>query len=583
MSDGARRIPPLRAGRKPAGRALLGWLADPRAPRLCRVAGSPGAGKTHLLTWFGEACTGERLPEPQRVHAVLDGERLTVDSALWLLGRRLGHLVHSPGELITALADEGRPVVVCVPDLGRAVHPSHLVAGLLRPLAESELVRLVVEAPDGGAAAAAFGTAAGEAAVLDLDRPEWTDPARFAAWAASVGGDPAAYPSPGVADGSAGRPAETAAELIARVPRHPDGRPDLGAADEALLGDLWTAAAKDGSASGLLADAQLLTRARPVAVTAAMDFVNGPVPDAWTAAGPALVGEDDPAVRAAVLRTRLIGMDDTAADRLGEVPAPWRAEWAMWPGSSKGWPGPVAGLAVGTGGYAGQLLLADPGGVVRTVDTPSGRPLARVALPDARPLRGLATAPDGTVLLLDAEGTAAVLPEPAGQTAGGAAAEQALHALQAAVRGELSALATTGPQGLPAVADDTGSVHRCRPDGGTDAEKLHEGPVTALAGTAGLLLSGGFDGAVRRWDAAVDGPEAEPVDRRGSQVTAVAAVDTPAGPATAAAWADGLVRLRRPGADGPVDLRLGSQVWALALTAELLVAGTGEGVAAIRC
>ncbi|MFD0529186.1 hypothetical protein ACFQ1I_23265 [Kitasatospora arboriphila] len=244
---------------------------------------------------------------------------------------------------------------------------------------------------------------------------------------------------------------------------------------------------------------------------------------------PALVGEDDPAVRAAVLRTRLIGMDDTAADRLAEVPTPWRAEWAMWPGSSKGWPGPVAGLAVGTGGYAGQLLLADPGGVVRTVDTSSGRPLARVALPDARPLRGLAAAPDGTVLLLDAEGTAAVLPERPGSRQGGAAAEQALHALQAAVRGELSALATTGPQGLPAVADDTGSVHRCRPNGGTDAEKLHEGPVTALAGTAGLLLSGGFDGAVRRWDAAADGPEAEPVDRRGSQVTAVAAVDTPAG------------------------------------------------------
>ncbi|MCU7823746.1 WD40 repeat domain-containing protein [Kitasatospora sp. DSM 101779] len=586
MSDGARRIPPLRAGRKPAGRALLGWLADPRAPRLCRVGGSPGAGKTHLLTWFGEACAGEQVPERQRVHAVLTGERLTVDSALWLLGRRLGHLAHSTEELLTALADEGRPVVVCVPDLGRAVHPSHLVAGLLRPLAESELVRLVVEAPDGGAAAAAFGTVVPEPAVLDLDRPEWTDPARFAAWAASVGGDPAAYPSPGAADGSAGRPAETAAELIARVPRRPDGRPDIGAADAALLGDLWTAAAKDGSASGLLADAQLLTRAEPVAVTAAMDFVNGPVPDGWTAAGPALVGEDDPAVRAAVLRTRLIGMDDTAADRLAEVPAPWRAEWAMWPGSSKGWPGPVAGLAVGTGGYAGQLLLADPGGVVRTVDAPSGRPLARVVLPEARPLRGLASAPDGTVLLLDAEGTAAVLPEPAGQAAGqpagAAVAEQALQALKAAVRGELSALTTTGAQGLPAVADDTGSVHRCLPEGGTATEKLHDGPVTALAGTAALLVSGGFDGTVRRWDAAAQEPAAEPVDRRGSQVTAVAAADTPAGPVTAAAWADGLVRLRRPGADAPLDLRLGSQVWALALTGDLLVAGTGEGVAAIR-
>ncbi|MEV8095609.1 hypothetical protein [Kitasatospora sp. NPDC085879] len=584
MSDGARRIPPLRAGRRPAGQALLGWLADPRAPRLCRVAGSPGAGKTHLLTWLAEACTGEQVPERQRVDAVLAGDRLTVDSALWLLGRRLGHLAGSPEELLTAITDEGRPVVLCVPDLGRAVHPSHLVARLLSPLAESELVRMVVEAPDGGAAAAAFAAVVPEPAVLDLDRPEWTDPARFAAWAAAVGADPAGYPSPGAADGTAGRPAETAAELIARVPRHPDGSPDLGAADAALLGDLWTAAAKDGSVAGLLADAQLLSRAEPVAVTAALDFVNGPVPDAWTAAGPALVGEDDPAVRAAVLRTRLIGMDDTAAERLAEVPAPWRAEWAMWPGSSKGWPGPVAGLAVGGGATAGQLLLADPAGVVRTVDAASGRPLARVALPEARPLRGLASAPDGTVLLLDADGTAAVLPDSSGApgTPGEAAAEQALQALRAAVQGELSAVTVSGGQGLPAVADDAGTVHRCRPEGGTVGEKLHEGPVTALAGTAALLVSGGFDGTVRRWDTAAEGAAAEPVDRRDSQVTAVAAADTPAGPVIAAAWADGLVRLRVPGADAPLDLRLGSQIWALALVDGLLAAGTGEGVAAIR-
>ncbi|MEV6210480.1 hypothetical protein [Kitasatospora sp. NPDC051914] len=580
MSDGALGIPPLRAGRRPAGRALLGWLADERAPRLCRVAGSAGAGKTHLLSWLAEAGTGEDVPEHRRVHAVLAGERLTVDSALWQLGRQLGHLVRRPDELLAALEDDGLRIVVCVPDLGRAVHPSHLVAGLLRPLAESELVRMVVEAPDGGAAAVAFGTVVPEPAVLDLDLPQWTEPARFAAWAAAVGADPAAYPSPGAAEGTAGRPAETGAELIARVPRHPDGRPDLGAADAALLGDLWTAAARDGSAEGMLADAQLLSRAEPVAVTAALDQVYGAVPAAWTAAGPALVGEPDPAVRAAVLRTRLIGMDDEAAERLAAVPAPWRAVWAMWPDSSKGWPGPVAGLAVGTGGYAGQLLLADPSGVVRTVDAPTGRPLARVALPAARPLRGLTAAADGTVVLLDAEGTAAALPRP-GAAHPAEAVEAALEALRAAARGGLSAIAATGAEGLPAVGDDTGAVHRYGTGVGAVGEKLHEGPVTALAGTTGLLVSGGFDGSVRVWADGADAPADEALDRRGGQVTALAAADTPAGPVVAAAWADGLVRVRVPGAAEPLDVRLGSQVWALALAGGLLVAGTAEGVAAI--
>lgn len=74
----------------------------------------------------------------------------------------------------------------------------------------------------------------------------------------------------------------------------------------------------------------------------------------------------------------------------------------------------------------------------------------------------------------------------------------------------------------------------------------------------------------------------DPLDRRTGAVSAVAAADTPAGPVVAAAWADGLVRLWRPGADGPLDLRLGSPVWALALADGLLVAGTAEGVAAVR-
>ncbi|WP_405012384.1 hypothetical protein [Kitasatospora sp. NBC_01539] len=581
MSDEARRIPPLRAGRRPAGLALLGWLADDRAPRLCRVSGSAGSGKTHLLRWLADGCSGEDLPEHRRVHALLDGERLTVPAALWLLGRRLGHPAHSPDELFSALADDGRRAVICVPDLGRAVHPSQLIAQLLAPLVELPNIRLVVEAPDGGVAAAAFGLAVEHPAVLDLDHEQWTDRERFASWAVRAGGDPAAYPHPSVALGRAvDGPPESGADLIARIPRHPDGSPDLAAADEALLSDLWTAAARDGSAAGLLADPQLLTRAHPVAVTAALEGLDGALPAAWATAGPALAGEPDPGVRAAVLRTRLIGMDDAAAGRLAEVPAPWQAAWAMWPGSSAGWPGAVAGLAVGAGPTAGQLLLADPGGTIRTVEAGTGRPLARVERPGTGPLRALAVTPDGTVVVLDAQGVPGVVPAEDAPT-GAAAVRQALDVLGADARGGPSALAAVGPEGVPALADGDGTVRRLH-GGAVVAEHLHEGPVTALAGSTTLLVSGGFDGAVRLWGAAAGTAAPDPLDRRTGAVSAVAAADTPAGPVVAAAWADGLVRLWRPGADGPLDLRLGSPVWALALADGLLVAGTAEGVAAVR-
>jgi hypothetical protein len=37
------------AGREPAAAALLAWLADPEAPRLCLVTGGAGCGKSALL------------------------------------------------------------------------------------------------------------------------------------------------------------------------------------------------------------------------------------------------------------------------------------------------------------------------------------------------------------------------------------------------------------------------------------------------------------------------------------------------------------------------------------------------------
>ncbi|WP_033817884.1 hypothetical protein [Kitasatospora sp. MBT63] len=539
MGAEGRRIPPLRAGRRPAGLALLGWLGDARAPRLCQVVGPPGSGRTHLLSWLADSGTG--------VHAVLPAAGTDPRSAAWLLGRLLELPARTPEELLAALAEDDRPTVICVPDLARALDPDRLVAGLLDPLLRSPQVRLVVE---GGAEAVGGFTEVADPAVLDLALEQWTDRARFTAWCATAGADPARYPSPGAALGG---------------PHEPAGPPPGPHPAE------------------LLADPRLLAHEDPVAVAAALGELPGTLPELWRATGAALVGERDPAVRAAVLRTRLIGLDGPAADRLAEPDAPWHCVWAMWPNSAFGWPGPVSSLALGAGSYAGQLLLADPGGTVRTVDAASGRPLARVPAPGPEPLRGLTVTPGGSVVLLDARGHGLVVPSAAEADS---RPGEALAELQALAGGGPSAVAAVPglPGALPALGDERGTLHWRDPDGRVSAAALHQGPVTALAGAFAdgrpVLVSGGFDGAVRLWRPG-SGDPAEVLERRAREVAAVAADATGEGLTVAAAWADGLVRLWRPGAP-PLDLRLGSPVWALALAGELLVLGTADGIAAVR-
>ncbi|MFB7662649.1 WD40 repeat domain-containing protein [Kitasatospora sp. NPDC056138] len=587
MTEQGHAIPPLRAGRRPAGAALLGWLDDDRSPRLCRISGSPGSGKTHLLEWLIQAGGDERTPERRRLHAVFPATGASVRGAVWALGHQLGVVARSPGDLLTALAESDTRTVVCVPGLNRAVDPARLVAELLDPLLRLPRVRLLVEAEEGSPEALGL-TAVEQPAVLDLDQPQWTDRARYDAWCAGLAADPAGYPSPGAALGHA-RPdaSETVARLAARVPRLADGAPDPAAAGEQLLSDLWTATTREGSTGQLLADPPLLTYAGPLAVTAALEGTGGPIPTAWDVAGPALIAEPDPGVRAALLRTRLLGLDDVAAERLAAVPGPWRGAWALWPNSSIGWPGAVASLAVGAGAYAGQLLLADPGGTIRTVQAQTGVPLARVTTPGPKPLRALAVASDGSVLLLDAWGGLEVLPAPGGAPGRASAVAGPLDALRGGVESGMSALAVVpGPSGsVPVVADESGSLHWYQ-DGAVLGERLHAGPVTALAGASAdgraVLVSGGFDGTVRLWSPGTP-PNPEPLDRRAGPVGAVAAAGTPDGAVVAAAWGDGLVRVFSVGRPEPVlELRLGSQVWALALAEGRVVLGTSDGIAAVE-
>ena len=672
--DGLERwIPPLRAGRQPAGRALLSWLDDPRAPGLCRVSGPPGIGKSHLLGWLTAACSSPGTPAGQRPDAVLECTGLTVDGATWTLAGLLGMAARTPAELVAAVREDGRPRLLIVRHLDRAVEPGAVTTGLLAPLLALAGLRAVVEAatgtPEGDALAAA-----GPEAVLELDDPAWTDAGRFASWFRRLGGSSPfeagqVYPSPGLArlafrvaaqtdpfraaapapdpsgssapatpatptspttptgdgpaaawwaalpedlrpavallahthrpltrdewtvlagpdavrraadllppDSPAGdtwwlpagplRGAVTAASpepdpqavlrtLVSAMPSTAGGGPDLPAAGRGLLGLVLRQAVRVGTAGPLLDDPEFLAHADPAAVTAAFAALPGRLlADAWRAAGPALVGEQDAAVRAELLRTRLLG---TAQAAPGPAPGRprWRADWAYWPASDS----PLVAAAVGEGRYAGRLLVADAKGAVRLVDLTTGQGLGSAPFTAPAQLRALACTPDGGVLALDATGMPMLLEGPAPMVLAG---------------GGISALA-----GLPVVGDPAGRVHWLTP-GRAVGERLHDGPVTAVGGVlprpAGaadtgppLLVSGGLDGAVRTWRPGLP-PPAGPVDERPCPVVSVAVAALPGDPdghVTAAAWTDGVVRVRRlDTAGGWVELRLGSPVTAVRL------------------
>ncbi|MEV4555545.1 hypothetical protein AB0K51_00955 [Kitasatospora sp. NPDC049285] len=230
-------VPPLRAGRRPAGLALFGWLEDARSPRLCRVAGSSGSGRTHLLNWLAAACPPDNPRPARRVHAALSARELTVDSAVWLLADRLGVTAGTPEALVRALID-GVPRVLVVTDLDRAGHgllpgmPEQIAARLLLPLLRIPWLRLVVECANGTPAAELLDSALPAAAVLDLDEPRWTDPHSFALWCSALTGHQV--------DQAAVHPSPALALLAARTPSAPVLDPATPLADRAaVLADAW--------------------------------------------------------------------------------------------------------------------------------------------------------------------------------------------------------------------------------------------------------------------------------------------------------------------------------------------------------
>ncbi|WP_148233089.1 HEAT repeat domain-containing protein [Thermomonospora curvata] len=146
--------------------------------------------------------------------------------------------------------------------------------------------------------------------------------------------------------------------------------------------------------------------------------------------------------------------------------------------------------------------------------------------------------------------------------------------------------ATDGDGTVTVTADAGGRVHVRLGDAEPQVRKLHEAEVTAVACVRSdggpLVVTGDAEGTVRLWEPPGQPPE-QPLTGRKEAVCALAAAVLPTGPAVAAAWGDGLVRLRdvRSGVD--TDLWLGTGITGLELGSDgELQVRAGNGTTVLR-
>ncbi|MFI9172354.1 hypothetical protein [Streptomyces lincolnensis] len=547
------------AGREPAAAALLSWLGDARAPGLAVVTGAEGSGKSRLLAWLIGHGTRSGTVGERRIHGFVPLPGQTATTATWMLGQQLSIAARSPGDLLAALAADGRRTVIALPDLHGAEQPGSLVE-LALDMASLEHVRVLVEVRSGTQWEQAL--TAGLCARMDLDEPQWTDEARRASWEAAHPGGPAG--------------------LAERDPE-PEEPFDLDDPVSVCAADPWS-------------------------VTTAYERSeesHGGLRAAWLRAGASLTREQPAAERALVLLAalgdagdpRLPALLDSAAQE-----ASWTVVWHRVRGDvTPPWPGPARSLTAGTGPLAGQLAVTDHQGTVRVLDAENAGATGR--LPHPVPgARATAEHGDGTVSVLDEHGvlhtqSAAESAKPKGITAllddGPSAREQLLTAVQQYTRRRpetVTALTAVGDGVV--LGDAAGTVHMVTVGTEPRTATVHRGRVTAVAGaalpvsaegdTVVLLYTGGADGTVRAWAPHTD-PMPEPVAARDCAVTAVAVATADAGLVLAIAWADGLVEHRALDDDRLRTFHPGSQAHALAFTADGdLVVGTDEALVRMR-
>ncbi|MFB7587556.1 WD40 repeat domain-containing protein [Streptomyces sp. NPDC056169] len=533
--------PPAREGRRALtgteaeAAALLGWLTDPEAPRLCLVTGAPGSGKTALLDWLAAygPRSGRRRRRTPRVLVPLAGQSAL--GATWTIADLLGVVARSPDELVHALAtSEARPsgrAVLLLTDLHAAAEPAALTE-LIGELAGVGRIRLAVEARTGSPAPDTL-RAARRATVVDLE------------------GEPGPGPGP-----DAAAPAEPVRPL-------PDLSDPLAvcAADPLLVTTAYVTGTGEGPGGAAVDD-------------------RGGLRTAWLRAGQSLCRAQEPAERALVLLAALgDGADPRLRPALAELAAgsAWRLRWSRNRGDlTPPWPGPVAVLGAAGGPLEGTLLVGDHTGTVRLLHEADASSAGR--LPHTVPGRvtALAPAPDGTVLLLDDQGR---LHSVRGTVPRAPYLERLTEAVSKTLaRHPGTALAAIA--GSVVVGDRLGSVHAFGLTGLHQAAP-HSGRVTAVAAVESetpFVCSGGADGTVRLWTPGRD-PRPEPLAERRSPVVSLHAAETPHGPLVAVAWADGLVELHRPEGGATLSFRPGPPVRAVAVTgAGALLVGTDESL-----
>ncbi|SDM67341.1 hypothetical protein SAMN04487981_102211 [Streptomyces sp. cf386] len=584
--------PPLDDDKRAAGQQLLDWAADGNGPRLCRVRGADGSGKSALLAWL----LAGTIDRPGiTVHATVPSEGLTTETFAWELGRQLGYGPLSPARLLDRIAQDERPLLLLVPDLHRAgagpgdlpaAAPRTLVAELLEPLLAIPHLRAAVEV--------------GASELLSADGIEVVD-------LGDRTGVPAAHQA-------------SYTDLVAAVPHTSDGRPDWAAAPATVLRHILDAAlsADDERAtvSGLLSDPGFLVHGSATALTAVLADERIPVPGqlrrVWRRAAPELTAHHtDSAERAALLHTAAVGTDEVLAEFLHPLARHhwWTAEWnrqdlavtalAQMPGEER------------------RLLTADATGRLRTYDVDSGASVGAIGAapavgpgdaasvepgsspPRVRPAavrpRSVAARDARSALLLDRSDALLPLVSEDDPTAAIVLGHIAEHHGSAALAGEESLVTALGSGGTRSpyavVGDRSGMVHVWSLGEYQDTPRscrVHERPVTAVTGvdTAdGLTLtfSAASDGSVRLWETGSDEPMPVPVQQRRYLATALAAADTPVGPVLAVAWSDGELHLWHVFSGEVRVLPLPHPCDTLALTPEgLLLVGGPEGLCAIR-
>lgn len=201
---------PYIGGRTAVLRALAAWrMRWPGAPRVIVLTGSPGSGRSRLLTGFLAMCDPDRrrqlpldhmdpatVPPDLPAPAVPNPEGRTAAQLLWLLADHFQLNAARSEDICTELAAREEPVTIVVPDVDRAGpvraadEPARLVRDVLKPLAATGGVQLLADVPRELAAELAQALPSGQARIIDLDDPEWADPAglvRHAEAALSLG------------------------------------------------------------------------------------------------------------------------------------------------------------------------------------------------------------------------------------------------------------------------------------------------------------------------------------------------------------------------------------------------------------